>query len=237
MEQPNIAIANPNILNVDIMDNLERLDDYEVFVELPKYKGYYISSHGRVYSTKSNKLIKQTYIGRDKNRASCTLRKTGKSEETTLIIAGLVGEIFCDHSDIEGKYLWHHKDYNPFNNRWDNLVAMPYKVHSRLHSGSRVYLYNNQSGLLKPYLSKSAICDYLGIGYQKLDYAIRKIRKGRSIAVIDGIGIAEINNIVGADNLPIFIGCKMDAVGDDRPDDSLTIVSLLPSLMQTQNTK
>jgi len=233
--QPNIYITRPGILSKKELAelNISVLADDEVFCE-SQYQGYVVSSYGRVYSMRRRKLMKPTLLGREKNRPAYTLRSDINDRKSIVKpAAALVGEIFCKNDYPGKKVVWHHIDYNPLNNRWDNLIAVPYRVHSALHTGRRTFLLDNRSGTLSQFASIHELSDYLCVDYHKVERAVKHIRLDNCIAVMeDSIGIVQVAGVRDADNLPIFVGCKLNNDNADNSEECVEIIGLLPQLFE-----
>ena len=241
MSSVEIFLDEPVILDLNGTGIILNYED-EVFVQLPKpeHAGYYISNYARLWSNKSRKILKPVIDGsKTKNQLLRQVYWLPDNDGVyhAFLASKLVASVFVRNEFPDKKTVVHHKDENTLNDNATNLAIITYGMHSAIHYGTRVYLYDNRSGELKMFVSTVRLSDYLGINNNRIFKAIRKIRSGKMVAVSDGIGIIQLIDLFDENGLPVYIGYRVDADGKDKPDDSITVIGLLPSLMQTQNTK
>lgn len=96
----------------------------EIWKDIQGYEGLYqVSNLGNVKSLKTNKNLYYSKSTRTKNYLKVLLVKNGIRK--SLYVHRLVAETFIDNP--ENKLIVNHKDYNPMNNKANNLEWCTYK--------------------------------------------------------------------------------------------------------------
>lgn len=141
-------------LNIDSL-NLKPIKDFD---------GYFISDCGKVVSTKYNKkrILKTTY-GK-KGYEDVKLCKNNKT--THKMIHRLVGEVFVQNPYNKPEI--HHKDNNPKNNHFTNLMWVTrkenlkysYKTMTPIRNFVKCEIHHVDKGFIKSFDSKTEACNY-----------------------------------------------------------------------------
>ena len=229
MEACKIYVENPNILDAEEA-GIKLTKKNEVFVEHPKNPTYFISNYGRLWSDRSKKLLTPQLIG--------TVKRTGqmrwayklpdeKKRYKNHRISRLVGEVFCENLYPEGtRVIYHHRDNCETNDHSVNLTALAPGEHGLVHSGKRVFSYNNCDGELSEYKSLQSLAEYFGVKKEKLR---RDIKKGKPICTLnDGlINIVELKGIRDSDGRNAYIGYHQsyrDELDKESSDDEFPLL-------------
>lgn len=101
--------------------------DEEVFVPITGYEQYLISADGRVYSTKSNRLL--TIHVNNKGYCYVTFSMGSKRSNKNLLLHRLVCFMFGDLPSLDSCLEVNHKDYNKKNNSLENLEVLTSEQH------------------------------------------------------------------------------------------------------------
>ena len=131
-----------NILN---RNNIELISEDEVFKQVKQWNKYFISNHGRLlhknskgkyrivnpsitnhnYLTYTLSKPTRTYNNKKVKNADGSLKRNA----STITANRLVGLMFVEYNPYKGKYNYsienldtHHKDHNPQNNYYKNLM-------------------------------------------------------------------------------------------------------------------
>lgn len=122
----------------------------EEFKDIKEYEGLYkISNFGDVFSSRSNKFLKQDYKSKGYNKVTLYY----KSKGTSKYIHHLVAEMFLDiKTSQDKKNVIDHIDNNKHNNRVDNLQL----ITQRLNSSKDKYRYGKTSQFTGVHFNKKA---------------------------------------------------------------------------------
>ena len=156
----------------------------EVWVELEEFRGYKIGSHGNVYSTKRDKLLRQY----DKHGYKYVFLYDGHSKRKCMFVHRLVAIAFIDNPDNLPQI--NHKDENTANNKADNLewCTAEYNCNYGRHRERLKMSIAKRGGSMKGrHHTKEAI--------EKMRKAkIGKPSKRRRPVTIDGITYESVSN-------------------------------------------
>lgn len=124
----------------------------EVFVEHPRYKGYYVSQYGRVISLKclKPKLLSANLGGAGTRQYYYYgLMRPDKSKPDTKSGNRLVADVFCPNfwQDKSYKFDAHHINKIKTDNTWTNLVLIPVPLHKALDRIKKIVLL--QDGIIE----------------------------------------------------------------------------------------
>lgn len=120
------------------MQNLEK----EVWKTVEGHPYYYVSNLGRVFSVKSNRIF-EGRMEKSYNYKRKIVYVDGKEHILPRIVAKAFPEIcgeWFDSCEV------HHKDFNPLNNRADNLKVCTVKEHHAYHRADRVERMKKRTG-------------------------------------------------------------------------------------------
>ena len=135
---------------------IELLGSDEIFVQYPKWNDYYISSYGRVISTKYNKIellkpyqIKQGYLFYKLVKVT-----HGKQRSLCMPAQRLVADVFLpnfwkDQIQDRKKLQAHHMDKNKKNNYYKNIALLPIDYHHTMERVKAIYLLSKDGKVLK----------------------------------------------------------------------------------------
>lgn len=208
----------------------------EIFVELEKYHGYYISNYGRLYSKRSNKLLVELLksSGRTKGLRPAYSLPDEKGTFRQIRTSKLVASVFLDRSAYPDgvRTVVHHKS-SLNSSRVSDLEIMSIAEHNVLHCGVPVYLLNNDTCEFEKFATQISLSRYLGIKHGVILRALERIRNGKMIATLDGYNLVDLRNTYNEKGERVYIGYREP----DKTDklDSVTIVSLMPELIKLIN--
>lgn len=131
--------------------NIE-LEADEVFIEHPRYKGYYVSQYGRVISLKclKPKLLSANLGGAGTRQYYYYgLMRPDKSKPDTKSGNRLVADVFCPNFWMDKSYKFdaHHINKIKTDNTWTNLVLIPVPLHKALDRIKKIVLL--QDGIIE----------------------------------------------------------------------------------------
>ncbi|OQB13748.1 MAG: NUMOD4 motif protein [Firmicutes bacterium ADurb.Bin193] len=159
----------------------------EVFVQVEGFGKYYISCYGRVYSTKTNKILSPRIDKQGYTHYSMT-NDNGKQQQ--VLAHRLVAQEFIPNNDPNNKTEVHHKSQQKLkNNYYKNLQWVSPEEHDLLDLGVVIYLVKPNGKFIK-YRSLQALVDKIGVNYQKLYFNLKKEPK----LVSYNVTFHEINN-------------------------------------------
>lgn len=140
---PKIILKGEIIINI-INLNIILISKDEEFTSLEDFPDYYISNRGRVFSSKSNKILKPQIIGNKNKNNDYTAYRLVHISGATKTVTGhiLVAKCFLKNSDPSNKTEVHHKDKNRHNNYYKNLIYVSREEHKILDEEIKVYLCN-----------------------------------------------------------------------------------------------
>lgn len=101
--------------------------DLEKFVPITGYEQYLVCRDGRVYSTKSNRLL--TIHTNNKGYCYVTFSMGSKHSNKNLLLHRLVCFIFGDLPSLDSRLEVNHKDYDKKNNKLENLEVLTPEQH------------------------------------------------------------------------------------------------------------
>lgn len=128
------------------MQNLEK----EVWKTVEEHPNYYVSNLGRVFSVKLNRIL-EGYIDKTRNYKRKNVDVDGNIMRLHRIVAKAFPEI-C--GEWFNKCEVHHLDFNPLNNRADNLKVCTKEEHLIYHHDSRVEMLKKRTGDNHPMFGK-----------------------------------------------------------------------------------
>jgi len=208
--RPTIYLANPNFLNC-IEAGVTLLNPSEVFVELqlPDISGCYISSEGRLYSVKSQRILQPCQFGTHKrdNQMRDGYRLTRENTKPRVYKTSfLVASVFCENKYGNNiKTVVHHISGDVDDNCYKNLEILSYSEHNKLHLGRKVCLYSNKTGNTVDFTSISDLAEFLDVKRTVIDNALRTAEVF-SVTENSLINIIELKNVTSADGQPVYIG-------------------------------
>lgn len=100
--------------------------DLNNFKEIPEYPEYLISEDGRVYSTKSNRLLKLT----KQTRGYLIFRVTYNKISKTILLHRALARVYLGLDSLDSDFEVDHIDNDKYNNRLDNLQILSPKNHT-----------------------------------------------------------------------------------------------------------
>lgn len=95
----------------------------EEFIPIPEYPQYLISRDGRLYSTKTNKLL--TLFLNNRNYPYYSLCIDGKTKN--LLVSRILAYVFKDLPSLDSDLEVDHNDGNTLNFELSNLIVEPHK--------------------------------------------------------------------------------------------------------------
>lgn len=155
-----------------------------VIVDGIEYRNYLISSYGRVFSTRRNKLM--TVNDNGIGYLQCHLR-LGENKTSFLLVHRLVAEAFIPNDDKTKNIVNHKDEFDKHNNCVDNLewctqsenvLYGTAQARRKIAVSKKVHIFDLSGKLICDFESAVASLDFLGISK---DYLYRCIKKNKPI--------------------------------------------------------
>lgn len=127
---------------------------------------YYVSNLGRIYSVKLNRLL-EGYISKKRKRMTLNSKYYLVNRIVAKAFPEICGKWF-DGCEI------HHLDFNPLNDRADNLMVCTRKEHDAYHYGDRVEINKKRSGINHPNYGKPLL--------EETKRKISEVQKGKKLS-------------------------------------------------------
>ena len=128
------------------IDGVEPINNQEIWKIYASY--YLISNFGRIYSTKSKKLMNPTPKRSQQNRGLCYywVSLATPDGEKNYYVHRVVAELFCQPLNPEAplnsekcKVEIHHRNFDTLDNRAENLMIIKAWMHRLLHVAVKKY--------------------------------------------------------------------------------------------------
>lgn len=135
----------------------------ERWKKVPYYEGRYeASTYGRVRNSITEECITPYRINPDDDHLTVNLMMNGK--QNAIGLHRVIATTFVPNYGM--KNVVHHKDFNPLNNRPDNLMWVSNSYNLALGNGRKgytVHVYRHGSELLHTFRTKTDFLNYLAI--------------------------------------------------------------------------
>ena len=226
-EFPKVYVDNPVHLDLYAV-GVKPLDDTEIFIEHPKYRGYFISTYGRCYSSKSKKVLIPQMVGswnrKNQMRPSYKLYDD-KGQTHNIRVSKLVADLYiANNYPATQKTVIHHR--NGDSNHYSNLERLSYQEHSGKHMGKPVRYYDIANSTTVDFESISELCRQLSLCRTTVSKAINK----SDYFCADGdIVITEVKGAI-YNNQPVYIGYKKSTTkeSDTSQNSTIIVASVIP---------
>lgn len=150
----------------------------EIFVQVTKFKDYYISNYGRVISKQSGsyKLLEGhvTSHGYMSYKLLRTVEKRRKhktelvDEMWEVMAHQLVALHFLNNTQPDLKIHVHHKDGNKLNNDFRNLRWVSPREHRLIHTIAKIGIYDRENRRVMEYISPYDMAEKYGLSMEQL---------------------------------------------------------------------
>lgn len=148
------------------------IENDEIFVQVVGFPGYYISNHGRVISTRQGNEPRLRNIQTKKNQYLDMQMCKPKKKNINIYLHRAVAETFCPNifKNTDEQLDVHHLNYNKKDNRPENLILLPKKLHKYCNYIGNFGLWRNKSA---KHLHPLDIVEKTGLNLEDIIFAIK----------------------------------------------------------------